>query len=467
MAILKSTMFREYDLRGLVSDDELNEQSVAIIVKAYGTMLRRRGILTAVVGHDFRTGSAELTAVALQALTATGIDAIFIGQVLTPMMYSAQYYYTSPGGIMVTASHNPNGWLGFKLALGYSNTLGPREMEELRQLTITEDFAVGAGQLRHDDYVATYRDDLVKRINLKRPIRVVINAGNGTAGPLAPDIFRAAGCEVVEYLTDLDLAFSHYFPNPSLEEMMRDTGAQTVKHKADLGIAFDGDGDRLGITDEKGQTVWPDQYMILLSRDVLGRTPSATIVYDVKCSRALGEDIIAHGGKPVMWKTGHSYIKEKLRELKAPLGGEMSGHIFFGEPIYYGFDDAVFAGLKVAELLSQSDASLSALIASTPNYVSTPTLQASCPDEIKYSIVAEVVESFKKDGYEVIAFGDPGLGGRVEFEYGWGLLRASSNLPALVLRFEAVDRERLNEIEQLIRSRLAKYEQVGRQWHSG
>lgn len=467
MANLKPTMFREYDLRGLVNDEELNERSVTLILKAYGTMLRRRGINLAVVGHDFRTGSAELAAVGIEALTATGVEAIFIGQVLTPMMYSAQYHYQAPGGVMVTASHNPNGWLGFKFALGYSKTLGPVEMDELRQLTVSEDFAGGAGSSRREDFIPIYRADVTGRVQLKRPLRVVINAGNGTAGPLAPEIFRAAGCEVVEYLTDLDLAFKHYFPNPANEEMMEDTGRQTVEHRADLGIALDGDGDRLGITDEKGQTVWPDRYLILLSRLVLERMPGATIVYDMKCSRALPEDIAAHGGNSLMWKTGHSYIKEKLQEIQAPLAGEMSGHIFFGEPFYYGFDDAVLAGLKIAEMLTRAKAPLSELIAATPSYVSTPPLQASCPDESKYAIVAEVVQSFRQDGYDVRTFTDLRLGGRVEFEDGWGLIRASSNLPALVLRFEARDERRLAEIEQLIRQRLAKYDEVDDRWQSG
>jgi phosphomannomutase/phosphoglucomutase len=467
MANLKSTMFREYDLRGLVNDEELNAYSVEIIAKAYGTMLRQHGIATAVVGHDLRTGSKELTQVAIAGLRSTGIDVIFIGQVLTPIMYSAQYYYQTKGGMMVTASHNPNGWLGFKLALGYSYTLGPAEMKALHALTISENFATGEGGLKEEDYIPVYTQDVLKRIKLARPIRVLINPGNGTAGPIAPPIFRAAGCEVVEYLTEPDLNFTHYFPNPSLEEMMRDTGEQTVKNHCHLGIAIDGDGDRLGVTDEKGEVVWPDQYLILLARRILEKVPGAPIVFDMKCSRALAEDVRAHGGKPVMWKTGHSYIKEKLHELKAPLAGEGSGHIFFGEPLYRGFDDAIFTGLKMVELLSQTNQTFSQLIANTPHYLTTPTLQTHCADEVKYDVVADLVKSFKAEGYDVFTFEDPKLGGRVEFDYGWGLVRASSNMPVLVLRFEAQTEDQLRQLEQLFRQKLSKYPQVSDEWESG
>ena len=468
MAKLEPTMFREYDLRGRVNDSELNEHSVRIIAKAYGSMLRQRGIKDAVVGHDLRTGSKELTEYAVQALMTTGVNVIFLGQILTPMMYSAQYYYNTMGGVMVTASHNPNGWLGFKLALGLSYTFGPKEIEELKKLTITEEFTEGEGTLREENYLPLYSKDVVSRIKLNKPVKVLINAGNGTAGPIVPAILRKAGCEVVEFLTEPDLKFTHYFPNPALEEMMHDTGQQTVKNHADLGVAIDGDGDRLGITDELGQVVWPDRYTILLSRAVLQSLPNSSIVFDFKSSRALAEDIKAHGGKPVIWKTGHSYIKEKLNELNAPVACEMSGHVFFGKPYYYGFDDAVFAALKMAELLSNSNKSFSALIEGTPSYVSTPSLQAQCKDEIKYEVVEAIIKSFIAEKYEVFTFdNNPRLGGRVEFVYGWGVVRASSNLPVLTLRFEAIDQSKLDEIVELFRNRLSKYPEVSKKWESG
>jgi phosphomannomutase/phosphoglucomutase len=467
MAKLEATMFREYDLRGRVNDGELNERSVGIIARAYGTMLQKRGIQEAVVGHDLRTGSKELTEVAVDGLRSTGINVIFLGQVLTPIIYAAQYFYKTKGGMMVTASHNPNGWLGFKLAFGYSYTLGPDEMRELKGLTDSENFEHGKGDLQDVDYLPIYTQDVTSRVEIARPVKVLINAGNGTAGPIVPGILRQAGCEVTEFLTEPDLEFKHYFPNPSLEQMMQDTGEQTIRHKAEIGLAIDGDGDRLGTTDEKGNIVWPDRYMILLSRMILKDNPGSPIVFDIKSSRALAEDIQVHGGKPFLWKTGHSYIKEKLHDIKAPLGGEMSGHIFFGPPVYYGFDDAVFSSLKMAEMLSKSDLSFSELIAGTPTYYSTPTLQAACNDEIKYDIVVKLVKEFKDQGYKVFTFEDLRLGGRVEFEYGWGLVRASSNLPVLVLRFEATSKDRLEEIQQLFRAKLEQYPQVSSEWESG
>lgn len=468
MANLEPTMFREYDLRGRVNDEELNAESIAIISKAYGTMLRKRDIDVAVVGYDLRYGSKELSQVAVHGLLSTGLRVIFIGQVLSPILYHAQYHYKSEGGMMVTASHNPNGWLGFKLALGFSNTLGPEEMRELRDLTISEDFITGTGSLVEEDYLPIYTNDVLSRVKIERPIKVLVNAGNGTAGPIVPPILEKAGCEVFEFLTEPDLEFARYFPNPSKEEMMQDTGQYTVQHGADIGFAFDGDGDRLGVTDEKGQVVWPDRYLALLAREILKELPGSTIIYDMKCSRALGEDILAHGGKPYMWRTGHSYIKEKLHELDAPLAGEMSGHIFFGKPAYYGFDDAVFTALRLAELLSRGDSTFSEKVAETPDYISTPTLQADCADEIKYDVVARLVDEFRKDGYEVVTFeNNPHFGGRIELEYGWGLVRASSNLPVLTMRFEANTKDRLDELVALFRKKMGEYPEIGKEWESG
>ena len=303
MANLKRTMFREYDLRGRVNDEELNEKTVRILGKAYGTMLRQRDIKSAVVGHDYRKSSDSLTQAAIEGLISTGVSATSLGMVLTPMMYSAQYHYETEGGLMVTASHNPSGWSGMKMALGYSYTFGPEEMEELYQLTVSEDFFSGKGTVQADDFTEHYTADLLKRVKMTRPMKVVVNTGNGTAGAFVPAILRKAGCEVVELYCILDWDFPVYFPNPSLVEMMEDTGQKVVETGADIGLAIDGDGDRLGITDEQGQVVWPDRFLILLSRQVLEKHPGSKIIFDVKCSQALPEDIEAHGGTPIMWKT--------------------------------------------------------------------------------------------------------------------------------------------------------------------
>jgi phosphomannomutase/phosphoglucomutase len=463
MAKLERKMFREYDLRGEVNEEQLNAYTVGIIAKAYGTMLRRRNIVVAVVGHDYRQGSEWIMEVAIQGLAATGVNVINLGMVLTPMMYSAQYHYQAQGGLMVTASHNPSGWSGFKLALGYSHTLGPAGMKELYELTVSEQFATGSGTVRFEDFLADYTTDLLKRVALARSIRVVVNAGNGTASTIVPMILQKAGCEVVELYCNPDWTFPHYFPNPALVEMMEDTGKKVIETGADIGFAIDGDGDRLGVTDEQGQVIWPDRYLILLARQVLENYLGAKIIFDVKCSQALPEDIEAHGGTPIMWKTGHSYIKQKLWEEKAPLAGEMSGHIFFGEPVYYGFDDAVFAALKLAEFISHHEEPLSSIIEQTPYYVSTPALQVACPDEVKYEVVDRLTKEFQEEGYDVIDIN----GARVNFGDGWGLVRASSNLPVLVMRFEAKTEKRKEELMALFREKFAKYPEIGSEWKSG
>ncbi|MCP4542321.1 MAG: phosphomannomutase/phosphoglucomutase [Chloroflexi bacterium] len=463
MAKLKKSMFREYDLRGQVNDEQINERSIDIITKAYGTMLRKRDIDIAVIGHDYRKTSEWITQAAIKGLLSTGVNVINLGMVLTPMMYSAQYQYQSKGGVMVTASHNPIGWSGFKLALGQSYTLGPVEMEELYQLTVSEEFATGSGTVRTGDFLEDYLADMLKRVNITQPIRVVVNAGNGTPGPIVPLALRKAGCEVIDLYTDLDWDFPHYYPNPALVEMMEDTGKKVVEAKADIGFALDGDGDRLGVTNEHGEVVWPDRYLILLARQILEEHPGAKVIFDVKCSQALPEDIEAHGGTPIMWKTGHSYIKQKLWAEKAPLAGEMSGHIFFGPPDYYGFDDAVFTALKLAEFVSRRKEPMSALIDQTPYYISTPTFQVACADEIKYEVVDKLTQEFKDEGYDVIDIN----GARVNFEGGWGLVRASSNLPVLVMRFEAKTEERKEELVSLFREKFAKYPEIGTEWESG
>jgi phosphomannomutase/phosphoglucomutase len=562
MAKLKQSMFREYDLRGRVNDEELNEYSIGIIAKSYGTMLRQKGIDVAVIGHDYRQESEWVTETTIQGLVSTGINVINLGMILTPMMYFAQYHYSAQGGVMVTASHNPKGWSGFKFALDYSKTLGPQEIDELYTLTKSEQFETGSGTVDRPDsegFLNAYIADLRKRVQITPPIRVVVNAGNGTPGKFVPRILREVGCEVEELYCKLDSNFPHYYPNPALVEMMEDTGKRVVDSKADIGFAIDGDGDRLGVTDERGRIVWPDRYLILLARQVLESNPGAKIIFDVKCSQALPEDIKDHGGEPIMWKTGHSYIKQKLWDEKAPLAGEMSGHIFFGNPEYYGFDDAVFAALKLVEYLSHrkrpilrrlwrlalklveylSYQAMSYIVAQTPDYVSTPALQVKCPadetkykEAVKYKVVDQLTKEFKEerllfnvdlefasdldagrvtdrlrqefrdhqlslsqtsgiitqeigerwqivDGSKeyLIVKEDQALniyedvndinGVRVNFGDGWGLVRASSNLPVLVLRFEARTEQRKEEIIEIFKEKFAKYPEIGSKWESG
>ncbi|MBI2032962.1 MAG: phosphomannomutase/phosphoglucomutase [Candidatus Levybacteria bacterium] len=461
MPTLKRTMFREYDLRGKESDEELNEISIYHIAKGFAKILTDQGIKETIVGHDARGTSESFHASAIKGLTESGIDVVDIGTVTTPMSYWAQYFLKVKGLLMVTASHNPVGWNGVKLGTDLSKTLLTDEIRELYSIIEKEDYVSGVGKVRKEDIKESYIKDLLSRAKIAKKFKVLINTGNGTAGLFAPELIRRAGCEVVEHFTNVDPTYPNYTANPDGTVMMEDTGKQALANSCDIGLAFDGDGDRLGMTDEKGNTIWPDRYIILLSRLVLSKNPGAKIVFDVKVSEALPEDIKAHGGIPIMWKTGHSYIKSKLAEEKAAMAGEMSGHIFFVQD-YYGFDDGLFAALKMLEFLSTQDKPVSEIVASTPYYVSTPTIQVKTTDEDKYNIVEELVKEFKDEKYKVIDIN----GARVYIDGGWGLVRASSNTPTLVLRFEAKTQEELEKIQDIFKKKLDKFAVVSKDWDS-
>lgn len=461
MPKLNQFMFREYDIRGRESEEELNNNSIYLIAKSYGTFLRKRGIKDTVVGHDNRKSSEDFYAQCVKGLRETGVNVIGFGVGLTPMMYWAQYNFNTKGGLMVTASHNPAGWNGVKLACGFSYTLIGKEITEIKAVAENGQFETGSGTFREENILDKYLTDLVSRAKLYKPLKVLLNTANATSSFVSPKLLREFGCEVVEHNTNPDPTYPNYVPNPANVEMMEDTAKMVLKNKCDLGIAIDADGDRLGVCDEKGNIIWPDRYIILLARLILKKHPGAKIIFDVKVSEALPEDIKAHGGVPIMWKTGHSYIKEKLHEEKAAFAGEMSGHIFFVED-FYGFDDANFAALKLLEYISEQKETLSELIAGTPYYVSTPTYQAHCDDAVKYNVVDKLTKEFKDVGYKVIDIN----GARVYLEDGWGLVRASSNLPALVIRFESKTEEGLEKIEKIFKDELNKYPEIGKEWAS-
>jgi phosphomannomutase/phosphoglucomutase len=461
MAKLNKYMFREYDIRGKESKKELNVNSVELIAKSYGEFLKKRGVSNTIVGHDNRKSSEDFYKASVKGLRNVGIDVVGIGTCLTPMMYWSQYYFKVKGGLMITASHNPAGWNGIKLAFGYSYTLIGKEIEEVRNVAESEKFESGNGRLKEEVMSDKYMDDLLSRANLNKDLKIVVNTANATSSFFSPGLFRKFGCKVVEHNTNPDPTYPNYVPNPANVEMMEDTGRQVVKNKVDLGIAIDADGDRLGVTDEKGDTIWPDRWLILLSRLVLKAHPGAKIIFDVKVSEALPEDIKAHGGIPIMWKTGHSYIKEKLHEEKASLAGELSGHVFFVDN-FYGFDDANFTALKLMEYISQQKEPLSEIVSKTPYYVSTPAYHAKVGDDVKYKIVDDITAAFKSEGYRVIDIN----GARVYLEGGWGLVRASANLPALVIRFEAKTNKKLKTIEKIFREKLKKHPEVAEEWES-
>lgn len=452
-------MFREYDLRGRESDDELNETSMYHIAKGFAVILKKNKVDTAIVGHDARGTSENFSISAIKGLTESGINVINIGTATTPMSYWAQYFLKVKGLLMVTASHNPVGWNGVKLGTDFSKTLLQNDMKDLYEIIKKEEYIHGEGTVKEQDIKEDYIKDLLSRAKITKKFKVLVNTANGTAGILTPELLRRAGCEVVEHFTNIDPTYPNYTANPDGTVMMEDTGKQTVTNHCDIGMAFDGDCDRLGLTDEKGNTIWPDRYIILLSRLVLSKKPGAKIIFDVKVSEALPEDIKAHGGIPIMWKTGHSHIKAKLAEEGAAMAGEMSGHIFFVED-FYGFDDGAFAALKMLEYLSTQDKPVSEIIASTPYYISTPTIQVKTTDEDKYDVVEKLTKEFKDEGYKVIDIN----GARVYVDNGWGLVRASSNTPTLVLRFEAKTEEDLEKIKNLFKEKMDKFEVVSKDW---
>lgn len=469
---LEKTMFREYDIRGRVNEHEMNEASAKAIAKGFATMLRQKQIAECVVGHDFRSYSPLLKAAFVSGLSESGINVIDLGMVLTPITYFAQFKLKIKACAMVTASHNPNGWSGFKLGYDFSKTLLPDDIKHLYEIIENEDF-IKLGKNEEKGKIEKYEkiiDDYIEEIKTKvklnknKRLRIVINARNGTASKIAPRVFRELGCEVIEQFCELNAEFPNGEPNPSLDSMLNEIGELVRKEKADIGIGFDGDGDRVGIVDEQGNAIYADKILALLARLVLQKQPGAKIVFDVKCSKALEEDILAHNGIPIMWKTGHSYIKQKAHEEKAPLAGERSGHIFFMQD-YYGFDDGIFASAKLLEFISNEGKKLSKLIETIPKYYSSPVLQAPCADEIKYKVVERIVSDFKKK-FPYAKIIDIN-GARVEFSDGWGLVRASSNVPALVLVFEAKTPKRLKEIEEIFRKELSNYKEISPQWENG
>ena len=440
------SMFREYDIRGRVCDEELCPENVYRIVKAYSKYLHRRSITRAVVGYDNRACSPSFAKAAVDALLEEGIDVFYIGLALSPLAYFAQYYLKCEGAVMITASHNPDGWSGFKLANGYSKTLEPDDIKEVYSLLDIPTESVTRGVYTETDVRDAYIDDIVSRIHMgPKKLRVVLDAANGGAGLFVYEVFQRLGCMTFQLNCDPDTSYPHPYIH------------------ADLGLSFDGDGDRIGVIDEKGENIWSDMVLALIAKQLLEKKPGATVVFDVKCSKALIDVIERNGGHPVMWKTGHSYIKAKMHELHAELAGERSGHIFVGGDDWYGFDDAVFVAAKLVEFLSHKDETVSEILDSFPHYVVSPEIKAHCADDVKYEIVEEIVEKLKA------AY--PGRvcdinGARVQFEHGWGLIRASSNLPELVLIFEADTMEHLLEIRKIFKSYTRAYKAISDEWEN-
>jgi phosphomannomutase/phosphoglucomutase len=433
-------IFREYDVRG-VADRDLTDELALDLGRAFGTFLRRRGNHRIVVGRDCRLSSPRLHKALVKGLLETGVAIVDIGVGPTPMLYFAVFHLDADGGVQITGSHNPPEDNGFKLMSG-KQTLAGDEVRELRTLIEKRDFDLsGRGEHGHFDPISSYAGYMRGNIQLARTdLRFALDAGNGAGGPAALAAMHALGLQPIQMYCEMDGAFPNHHPDPSLPENVAELVQRVRNERLDLGIAYDGDADRIGVVDDQGTVVYGDRLMILLSRQILKRHPGAAILGEVKCSQTLYDDVAKHGGRPIVWKTGHSLIKKKMKQESAMLAGEVSGHIFFADR-YYGYDDAIYASLRLLEIVAESGKRLSELLADVPETHVTPEIRVDCPDDLKFGVVERVLAHYKAT-HSVLDVD----GARVSFEGGWGLVRASNTQPALVLRFEAQSPARLNEI---------------------
>lgn len=439
-------IFREYDIRGVV-DKDLTPDIIKKLGRGFGTYSLSLGHKELVVGRDGRLSSKDFKDALVEGLLSTGCNVVDIGLCPTPVYYFSIFHLNKEGGMMITGSHNPPEFNGLKVSVGKSTIFG-EELQNLRRLIEKENFLTGTGHFSEVDIFPSYQDYLTKNIQLNKKMKVITDAGNGTGGIVAGPILRRLGCDVEELYGEVDGRFPNHFPDPTIPENLTDLIREVKKTRADVGIGYDGDADRIGVVDDMGNIIWGDQLMILFSREILKERKGATFVGEVKCSQNLFDDIERHGGQAIMWKTGHSLIKEKMRKEGAVLGGEMSGHIFFADR-YFGYDDAIYASCRLIELLSKTENKLSQLLDDVPKTWITPEIRMDCPDEIKVNVVEKVKGELKKD-YHVIDVD----GVRVRFEDGWGLVRASNTQPVLVLRFEALSEKRLQQIKTLIEDKV-------------
>ena len=435
--MLKPTIFREYDIRG-IADQELLSDGVEQLGRAIGTYVARERGRRVNVARDCRLSSGRLRDAIVAGLRGAGSEVTDLGVVPTPLLYYASFHLESDGGVMITGSHNPSEYNGFKVMSGRS-TIHGEEIQHLRKMMDGGDLGAGEGGVRSYDIAAPYVEEIPKQFQLGRRVRVVLDTGNGTAGPVLHRLLEQVNCEPIELFFEMDGRFPNHHPDPTvpknLEALIREVG----ESGAELGIAIDGDGDRIGAVDELGNVVWGDQLLAIYAREILARKPGATFISEVKASQVMYDYLNGHGGRALMWKTGHSIIKAKMQQEKAELAGEMSGHMFFADR-YYGFDDALYSALRLIELVANAGGPLSTLLADLPKTVTTPEIRVDCPDEEKFELVERVKEQFRKT-HQIIDVD----GVRVLFEEGWGLVRASNTQPVIVLRFEATRPDLLEE----------------------
>ncbi|MCX8043675.1 MAG: phosphomannomutase/phosphoglucomutase [Desulfobacterota bacterium] len=439
-------IFREYDIRGNV-DTELTSENVLLLGRAIGTFYRRNGVDQMTLGRDCRCSSERIRDALLTGLLETGMTVVDIGLCHTPLLYFSLFNLNIHAGVMITGSHNPPEFNGFKICLGTSTIYG-EQIQDIKRIAESGEFVKGIGTVIKKNILSDYISHIAQDIKLYRPLTVVVDAGNGTAGLAAVPLLQRIGCSVIPLYCEPDGTFPHHHPDPTIPEYLQDLIA-TVQHKnADIGISYDGDGDRIGVVDEQGRIFWGDQLMIVFARDILKQYPGATIISEVKASSVFYDDVARHGGRPIMWKTGHSLIKAKMKEEGALLAGEMSGHMFFADR-YFGFDDAIYASCRLVEILSKTNGTMSSLLSDVPRLCSTPEIRIDCPDHKKFSVVAALKEYYAAD-YDIITID----GVRITMPGGWALVRASNTQPVLVLRFEAATPQRLAEIQNEITDRV-------------
>jgi len=442
--VMNPGIFREYDIRGVAGTD-ISEEDVVSIGKAYGTLLCKQGKKIVSIGRDCRLTSEKFSQLFIQGILSTGCDVMDIGTCPTPVLYFSIQHLNLDGGAMVTASHNPPEYNGFKLLNGI-DSIHSQGLQDIRVLIEKNEFMSGNGQVSKKDIITPYTDYILKNINIRRPLKIGIDSGNGTGGITALPVLKKLGCEVHDIYCDMDGSFPNHEADPTQKKNLLDLIKLVREKGLDLGVGYDGDADRIGVVDKNGGVIYGDQLMVIYAREILSRNPGATFISEVKCSMVMYDDIRKHGGNAIMWRTGHSLIKKKMKEENAALAGEMSGHMFFKDR-YLGFDDALYATCRLLEIMADSGMGVDELIQDLPKTYTTPELRVECPDDIKFGVVEKIVAHFKAK-QDIIDI--DGL--RALYDDGWGLVRASNTQPALVLRFEALSEKRLDEIREDIES---------------
>jgi phosphomannomutase / phosphoglucomutase len=433
-------IFKAYDIRGIVGKT-LTAEIVEAIGHAIGSEARARGLISVAIGRDGRLSGPELALALARGLQKSGINVVDMGMIATPMLYFGAHTLCNYSGVMVTGSHNPPDYNGLKMVLG-GETLAAESIQALRLRLENDDFTYGNGDYREHDIAETYLQRIISDVKVARPMKIIVDCGNGVPGAYAPTLYRRLGCEVTELFCEVDGTFPNHHPDPSVPENLRDLVHALKTTDAEIGLAFDGDGDRMGVVTKDGSIIYPDRQLMLFAADVLSRNPGAQIIFDVKCTRNLAPWIEHHGGRPIMWKTGHSFIKGKLKETGALLAGEMSGHIFFKER-WYGFDDGLYAAARLLELLSRQP-DIDAVLHAIPDAISTPELQIRLKEGENYAIIAQLQKTAHFDNPERVITTD---GLRVEYKDGFGLARSSNTMPVIVLRFEADNEAALKRIQ--------------------